>query len=103
MMTSTPTARPLSATEMVPNSVLRDLAKGDPRYQPGDLSPEHTAIVSTYASEIFGELLAHRALAAATTPPAVQRRGSILRHLLPTQSCAGSDLLPAASAPQAGS
>lgn len=76
-------AQPLSAAEMVPNTVLRELAQGDPQRQMGELSAEHQAMLSMYLPEICGELLAYRAAAAASTPPPVQRRGSILQYLLP--------------------
>lgn len=75
--------KPLSTTEMVPNSVLRDLALGDPQRQAGELSAADQSILSMYLPEICGELLAYRAAAAASTPPPVQRLGSILQHLLP--------------------
>jgi len=74
---------PLSPLEMVPNSVLRELALGDPLRQMGELSAEHQAMLSMYLPEICGELLAYRAAATGATPPDIQRRGSILRHLRP--------------------
>jgi hypothetical protein len=75
--------RPLTPLEMVPCSALRDLAMGDPMRQMGEMSEEHQAMLAMYLPEICGELLAYRAAATGSTPPAVQRRGSILRHIIP--------------------
>lgn len=52
---------PLAPWEMVPDSVLRDLATEDPGRQLGELSAMHQTILAMYLPEICGELLAHRA------------------------------------------
>ena len=59
-MTAHFSQNPLTPREMVPDDVLRDLAKISPEREKGELSEEHTTILAMYLPEICGELLAHR-------------------------------------------
>jgi len=52
----------LAQHEVVPETVLRDLAKDDPLRAVGEISVEHQVILATYLPEICGELIALRSL-----------------------------------------
>lgn len=81
-MITTSTTTPetsLTRQEMVPDTILRELAEGDPMRAMGTISEEHQAMLAMYLPEICGELLAHRRAAEAQAP-APSRLPSFLRR-----------------------
>lgn len=58
-------ARPLTPCEMVTDDLLRRLAAGDPAFDRGEVPADMQAELAMLLPDIAGELLAHRAGAAA--------------------------------------
>lgn len=65
-----PKRHPLTPSEMVPDTILRELAKQDAGCNRGELSAVHQAYLAMYLPEICGELLANRAAERANETPA---------------------------------
>lgn len=69
--------QPLTPREMVTDNTLRQLAKGDPDRQLGELTQEETALLAMVLPDICGELLAYRAM---DNLNAIQRCGTPRNH-----------------------
>ena len=63
---------PLAPAELVSDATLRVLAKGEPDWRVGELSPQMQSMVAMALPDICGELLAYRA-AARVDPPLANR------------------------------